>query len=211
MIRVLLADDQEMVREGLALILDAQADIEVVGQAPDGQEAIRLTEACRPDVVLMDVRMPKIDGIEATRRLRAAAHTARILILTTYDDDDYVLHALDAGATGFLLKDSPRAALLHGIRTVAADQVLLPATATRRLVARLRARSQTPAPELATLTNREREVLQAVAAGGSNAEIATQLHLSHATVKTHVAHLLTKLDQRDRVQLVIFAYVNGVV
>ena len=210
MIRVLLADDQELVREGVALILEGQEDICVVGQAVDGHEAVRLADVLKPDVVLMDVRMPRVDGIEATRRI-VTTGAARILILTTYDDDEYVFHALEAGAAGFLLKDTPRAALVQGIRAVASGEVLLAAAATRRLVARLAIRRAAPVPALETLTERELEVLHAVAAGGSNAEIALELHLSYATVKTHIAHLLTKLDKRDRIQLVIMAYESGIV
>ena len=214
MIRVLVADDQELVRDGFALILDAQEDIEVVGQAADGAAAVEQARATMPDVVLMDVRMPVMDGIEATAspaggRLRAA----RVLMLTTFDLDEYVYEALRAGASGFLLKDVPRAALIEAVRTVAAGEAMLAPAVTRRLIERYVAtppQSQPPA-ELAELSDREREVLLSITRGLSNAEIAAELHLSEATVKTHVASLLRKLGLRDRLQAVVWAYEGGVV
>lgn len=211
MIRIVLADDQELMREGLAMILGAQADLEVVGQAADGEEAVRLTAETRPDVVLMDIRMPRLDGLVATRRIVASGSSSRVLVLTTYDTDDHVYDALAAGASGFLLKDAPRGSLVQAVRSVCAGDVLIAASATRRLVERAGARRPAPPSEtLQTLTAREVEVLRAVARGSSNAEIGRELFVSEATVKTHVARLLSKLQQRDRVQLVVFAYENGV-
>jgi DNA-binding NarL/FixJ family response regulator len=214
MIRVLLADDQELVREGFRLILDAQEDIEVVGEAADGARAIELARELEPDLVLMDIRMPGVDGIEATRRLAAAGAAAHVLILTTFDHDEYVYEAFRAGAGGFLLKDVPRAQLVSAVRTVAGGAELLSPTITRRLieevVARGSGRAEVP-EELASLTQREREVLAHVARGESNAEIAASLVLSEATIKTHVAHIFQKLDLRDRVQAVVYAYEAGIV
>ena len=215
MIRVLVADDQELVRDGFTMILDAQEDVEVVGQAADGAEAVELVRKTQPDVVLMDVRMPVLDGIQATRRLREHGFAdLRVLILTTFDLDEYVYEALKAGANGFLLKDAPRARLIEAVRTVAAGEALLAPEVMRRLIERY---VEGPSPsdgepvELARLTERERGVLGLVARGLSNAEIAKGLFLSEATVKTHVAHLLQKLDLRDRVQAVVWAYESGVV
>ena len=215
MIRVLVADDQELVRDGFTMILDAQEDVEVVGQAADGAEAVELARTTRPDVVLMDVRMPVLDGIQATRRLREYGFAElRVLILTTFDLDEYVYEALKAGANGFLLKDAPRARLIEAVRTVAAGEALLAPEVMRRLIERY---VEGPSPsdgepvELARLTERERGVLGLVARGLSNAEIAKGLFLSEATVKTHVAHVLQKLDLRDRVQAVVWAYESGVV
>ena len=212
MIRLIVADDQELVREGLAMILAAQPDIEVVGEAPDGVSAIALAKQLQPDVMLMDVRMPRLDGIEATRRVLAAVPTCRVLVLTTFDVDDAVLAALRAGASGFLLKDTPRRSLVAAVRAVAEGDVLLDADVTKRLVAGLPpTRSSTePRKVLDRLTPRETEVLKAVAQGRSNAEIASQLGLGEATVKTHVAKLLEKLGQRDRVQLVVLAHTTGI-
>jgi DNA-binding NarL/FixJ family response regulator len=214
MIRVLLADDQELVRDGFALILDAQPDIEVVGQAADGAAAVERAQATAPDVVLMDVRMPVMDGIEATRRLRASGfERLGILMLTTFDLDEYVYEALRAGASGFLLKDVPRATLVEAVRTVAAGDAMLAPAVTRKLIERYVAVPPTvePPPELGELSEREREVLMAMTRGLSNAEVATELYLSEATVKTHVAALLRKLGLRDRLQAVVWAYESGVV
>jgi DNA-binding NarL/FixJ family response regulator len=215
MIRVLLADDQELVRDGFAMILDAQPDMEVVGQAADGARSVELARTLMPDVVLMDVRMPVMDGIEATRRLRAAGlHRLAVLILTTFDLDEYVYEALRAGASGFLLKDVPRSTLIQGVRTVATGEALLAPTITRRLIERFvsqppptRARPR----ELDELTDREQDVLLRLARGRSNSEIARELFLSEATVKTHVAHILRKLGLRDRVHAVVYAYEAGLV
>jgi DNA-binding NarL/FixJ family response regulator len=211
-IRVLVADDQDLVRSGLALILDAQPDIEVVGQAADGQQAVTLARVTAPDVVVMDVRMPRLDGVAATREILRTRPDTRVLVLTTFDVDDYVLGALRAGARGFLLKDTPRASLLAAVRAVAEGDVLLPPEVAARLV---QAVPQQPDPVevdrvLSRLTPREREVLRLVADGFSNAEIAAQLYLGETTVKTHVARLLEKLDARDRVQLVVRAHRWGI-
>ena len=216
MIRVAIADDQEMVRDGFAMILAAQDDIEVVGVAADGAQALALARDTTPDVVLMDVRMPGIDGLEATRRLlrNATDRTPRVLILTTFDLDEYIYEALKAGASGFLLKDAPRAQLLAGVRTVAAGDALLAPSITRRLIeefVRARPRGNTLPPAVARLSEREREVLRLVARGLSNAEVGQELFVSEATVKTHVAHVLQKLGLRDRVQAVVLAYESGLI
>ena len=239
-IRVLVADDQSMVRAGFRLLLSGESDIEVVAEASDGLEAVEKAASCRPTVVLMDIRMPGLNGIVATRRILAKDNTTNILVLTTFDLDEYVFAALRAGASGFLLKDTLPADLLTAIRVVAAGEALLAPSVTRRLISEF---ARTPAPArgpagpaagaiasapptqapqsalapLATatdrvaqlLTERECEVLRLVATGMSNAEIADRLYISPATAKTHVAHLLTKLDARDRVQLVIIAYQAG--
>ena len=215
MIRVLLVDDQELVRDGFAMILDAQTDIEVVGYASDGSEVVAQARETMPDVVLMDVRMPGTDGIEATRRLRAAGfERLGILMLTTFDIDEYVYEALRAGASGFLLKDVPRATLIDGVRTVAAGESLLAPAITRKLIERFVSgplvTDERPA-EMALLSGREQDVLMRIARGRSNAEIAAELFLSEATVKTHVAAVLRKLDLRDRVQAVVWAYESGLV
>jgi len=216
MIRVVVADDQDLVREGFALLLSLAGDIETVGQAADGDEAVAVARRERPDVVLMDIRMPNVDGIEATRRLMADDRTAacRVLILTTFDLDQYVFDALRAGASGFLLKDTNRERLIEAVRIVAAGDALLAPGVTRRLVAEF-ARSPGPDPGLKQraegLTDREREVLLSIARGRSNAEIAGELAMGQGTVKTHVSHLLTKLGLRDRAQLVVFAYEAGLV
>lgn len=212
MIRVLLADDQELVREGFRMILDAQEGIQVVGEAADGAEAVTLARELEPDVILMDVRMPGTDGVTATRRLLHPGGTkARVLILTTFDLDEYVYEAMKAGASGFLLKDVPRGQLIEGVRTVARGDALLSPTITRRLVEEFvrRPRPDDVPSDLVELTERELEVMRMVARGLSNAEIAGQLYLSEATVKTHVAHILQKLDLRDRVQVVVLAYESG--
>jgi DNA-binding NarL/FixJ family response regulator len=213
MIRVLLADDQELVRSGFRLILELAEGIEIVGEAADGREAVRLAKELQPEVILMDVRMPEVDGIEATRRLRQAGVDARVLVLTTFDLDEYVYGAVRAGASGFLLKDAPREQLVTAVRTVARGEALLAPAITQRLIERFvaRPRPEEAAPALTELSARELEVLRQVARGLSNAEIASELIVGEATVKTHVAHILRKLDLRDRVQAVVFAYENGVV
>jgi DNA-binding NarL/FixJ family response regulator len=211
-IRVLVADDQAMVRAGFRMILDAEGDIDVAGEAEDGERAVFEVKRLRPDVVLMDVRMPRLDGIEATRRVRAATDT-NVLVLTTFDLDEYVYGALRAGASGFLLKDAPPEQLVDAIRVIAAGDALLSPSVTRRVIeefARKRAPARPPA-SLTQLTPREFEVLRLVARGLSNAEIAATLVVSDTTVKTHVARLLQKLGLRDRIQAVVFAYEFGVV
>jgi DNA-binding NarL/FixJ family response regulator len=212
-IRVLLADDQELVRSGFRLILELADGIEVVGEAADGREAVRLAKELQPDVVLMDVRMPELDGIEAIRRLRQAGVDAHVLVLTTFDLDEYVYAAMRAGASGFLLKDAPREQLVTAVRTVARGEALLAPTVTKRLIERFvdRPAPTEAAPALAELSARELEVLQLLARGLSNAEIADELVIGEATVKTHVARILRKLDVRDRVQAVVIAYESGVV
>jgi DNA-binding NarL/FixJ family response regulator len=212
-IRVLVADDQALVRSGFRLILEAREDIDVVGEAEDGAEAVELARRVDPDVILMDVRMPKLDGVEATRRLTAAGVRARVVILTTFDLDEYVHEAIRAGASGFLLKDVRPAQLVDAVRVVAAGEALLAPTVTRRLLDRF-ARAlpdEKPPPSLAGLTARELEILRLVAGGLSNAEIAEQLVVTEATVKTHVSSVLRKLHLRDRVQAVVAAYDAGLV
>lgn len=214
MIRVVVADDQAVVRGGLRMILESEAGIEVAGEAADGRHALDLIRELDPDVVLMDIRMPDLDGIEATRRLAAAGGRARVLMLTTYDLDENVYDALKAGAAGFLVKTESPARLVEAVRIVAAGEALLAPEITRRLVDRFVAgmRPNTPAPpELEELTTRELEVLGLVARGLSNAEIARTLFVSEGTVKTHVARILSKLGLRDRVQVVVFAYECGIV
>jgi DNA-binding NarL/FixJ family response regulator len=218
MTRVLIADDQALVRAGFREIVGSADDLDVVGEAATGAEAVLLAPRARPDVVVMDIRMPVMDGVEATRRITAAVPGSRVLVLTTFDLDEYVFGALDAGAAGFLLKDTPSADLLAAIRTVAAGDALLAPGVTRRLIAEFVARSPAPrvrpgppAPLPAAITAREREVLVLVAEGLSNAEIGQRLHITAGTAKTHVAHLLLKLAARDRVQLVIVAYQAGLV
>ena len=213
MIRVLLADDQELVRSGFRLILELAGGIEIAGEAADGREAVRLGKELQPDVVLMDVRMPELDGIEATRLLRRAGVDARVLVLTTFDLDEYVYAAVRAGASGFLLKDAPREQLVTAVRTVARGEALLAPAITRRLIERFVSRPSPgeAAPALAELSARELEVLRLLARGLSNAEIAAELVVGEATVKTHVARVLRKLDLRDRVQAVVLAYESGLV
>ncbi len=212
-IRVLIADDQALVRAGFALIVDARDDLEVVAEAADGAAAVQLTADRQPDVVLMDVRMPGVDGVEATRRIVASGSAARVIVLTTYDLDEYVGAALRAGASGFLLKDVRPAELVEGIRAVARGDALLAASVTRRLLDQY-ARTLPGAPatvDTGPLSDREVEVFRLVAAGRSNAEIAADLTLSEATVKSHVSAILRKLGLRDRVQAVVRAYEIGLV
>ena len=210
-IRVLVADDQPLVRSGFRMILDERPGIELVGEAEDGLEAIELARKLEPNVILMDVRMPRLDGVEATRRLLADGASARILILTTFDLDEYVYAALRAGASGFLLKDVRPDELVDAIRVVAAGNTLFGPAATRRLVERFAQPDPTPAPALADLTEREREILGLLARGFSNAELADRLYVSEATVKTHVSAVLRKLGVRDRLQAVIAAYEGGLI
>jgi DNA-binding NarL/FixJ family response regulator len=213
-VRVLVADDQSLVRAGFVKLLEPEAGLMVVGEAGDGREAVEAAARVRPDVVLMDIRMPRMDGIEATRRIRAGTSGARVLILTTYDLDEYVFDALKAGASGFLLKDAPADQLIAGIALVAAGDALLAPAVTRRLIEEF-ARRPVPRPEgpeeLAALTAREREILTLIAGGLTNGEIAAHLVLGESTVKTHVGNILMKLDLRDRVQAVVLAYETGLV
>jgi DNA-binding NarL/FixJ family response regulator len=214
MIEVMIADDQDLVREGLRMMLDAEPDIVVIGEARTGKEAIARTHDLRPDVVLMDIRMPEVDGIEATRRLTAAGSSAKVLVLTTFDLDELVYRAMRAGASGFLLKDATREQLAAGVRSVYAGEALLAPAITRRLVEDYCRR---PSPDRETaiadhrLSSRELDVVELVADGLSNAEIAERLVLAETTVKSHVARILAKLDLRDRVQVVVFAYETGIV
>ena len=215
-IRVLIADDQSLVRAGFRMILDAEADIEVAGEAADGSQAVAEAKRLRPHVILMDVRMPEMDGIEATRVLmRQDGADTRVVMLTTFDMDEYVYEALRAGASGFLLKDVAPEHLVEGIRAVASGDALLAPSITRRVIEEFVSRPpgtpREPPPAVEELTPREREVLALLARGQSNAEIADELVVSETTVKTHVAHVLTKLDLRDRVQAVVFAYESGLV
>jgi DNA-binding NarL/FixJ family response regulator len=218
-IRVLLVDDQPLLRMGFRLILEGEDDLEVVGEASDGAEAVRKVEELEPDVVLMDVRMPALDGIEATRRITASASNARIIILTTFDLDEYAFSGLQAGASAFLLKDVAPAELVQGVRLVASgDAVVAPRVTQRLLETYVRggrmpghATAQPRDPLLEELTPRETEMLEAIAGGLSNAEIAHKFFLSEATVKTHVRRILTKLHLRDRVQVVVYAYETGLV
>ena len=212
--KIVLVDDQELLRMGFRLVLNSQPDMEVVAEAADGRAAIALVAEHAPDVVLMDVRMPELDGVDATREIVASGSAARIIILTTFDLDEYAYAALRAGASGFLLKDSPPADLLSAIRAVASgDAVVAPSTTKRLLESVELPDPQRPAPvppaALASLTPREREVLVAVARGLSNPEIADLLVLAEATVKTHIGRILAKLELRDRVQIVVFAYEHG--
>jgi DNA-binding NarL/FixJ family response regulator len=212
-IRVLAVDDEQLVRTGLRMILSAVGDIDVVGEARDGQEAVDRATTLHPDVVLMDIRMPGMDGLEATRRIRERADAPRVVILTTFDLDEHVFEALRVGASGFLLKDTPGEMLVAAIRAAVAGEALLAPSVTRRLIEAYVARPEplaTP-PGFGDLTEREREVLTLLARGRSNAEIATELVIGEATVKTHVARVLDKLGVRDRVQAVIAAYESGLV
>ncbi|MFF9899891.1 response regulator [Streptomyces longispororuber] len=215
MIRVLLADDQTLVRAGFRSILEAEDDVQVVAEARDGAEAVALASAERPDIVLMDIRMPVLDGLEATRRIIADPRlsSVRVIILTTFDLDEHIYGAIKGGASGFLLKDTEPTELLHAIRVVARGDALLAPAITRRLIAEFAGRITDPPPagELDALTGREREVLDLVARGLSNEDIAARLVISHATAKTHVSRVLAKLGVRDRAQLVVFAYETGLV
>jgi DNA-binding NarL/FixJ family response regulator len=215
-IGVVIADDQALVRGGFRVLIDAAPDMHVLGEAADGAEAVALTREQHPEVVLMDIRMPGVDGIEATRRIKAdeSTSTVSVLILTTFDLDEYVYAALRAGAAGFMLKDTSPEELLAGIRIIAGGDGLLSPTVTRRLIQQFATRPEPMLPDAnvtALLTNREHEVLLEVARGLSNPEIAERLHMSSATAKTHVSRLLTKLGARDRTQLVVIAYENGLV
>ncbi|MFF0148570.1 LuxR family two component transcriptional regulator [Amycolatopsis sulphurea] len=211
MIRVVIVDDQELMRVGFRMVLGAQADLDVVGEAGDGAQAVRMAADLRPDVVLMDVRMPVLDGVEATKQITAAG-TARVLVMTTFDLDEYVYAALQGGASGFLLKDTQPDHLVSALRSVAAGDAVVSPSVTRRLLDRFVGSGGAPARdagELDVLTEREREVLVLIAKGMSNLEIAESLFLSEATVKTHVGRILAKLDLRDRVQAVVLAYETG--
>ncbi|MER5921477.1 response regulator transcription factor [Streptomyces mirabilis] len=214
-VRVVLADDQQLIRTALRMVIADIEDIEVVGEAADGEEAVTRTEELRPDVVVMDIRMPGVDGIEATRRITTGAGESRIVVLTTFDDDDYVYGALRAGASGFLVKDMALDDIIGAIRVVAAGDALIAPSVTRRLIQDFTsARSSEPARprrDLTAITDREREVLTLVGTGLSNTEIAERLFISVATAKTYLTRLLSKLDARDRVQLVIIAYEAGLV
>jgi DNA-binding NarL/FixJ family response regulator len=214
-IEVLLVDDQELVRAGLRTILDRHEDIDVVGEAGDGEEAVAASARLRPDVVVMDIRMPAMDGIEATRRLVSqAGHAPRVIVLTTFDLDEYVYEALRVGASGFMLKGAPADQLVHAVRVVADGEALVSPSITRRLLGEFAARRSgdaRPPAALDELTAREREVLDLMAKGRSNPEIAEELVVTPATVKTHVAHVLMKLGVRDRVQAVILLYESGVI
>jgi DNA-binding NarL/FixJ family response regulator len=214
-VRVLIADDQHLVRTGLKVILDSEPDIEVIGEATHGREAVRMTRELRPDVAVMDIRMPELDGIEATRQIAADEREppTRVLMLTTFDLDEYVFEALRAGASGFLLKDVPATQLADAVRMIAAGDALLAPTITRRLIEQFVATmpAAPPPPGLDELTPRELEVFRLVAKGMSNGEIAAELVIGDATVKTHLTRLLMKLNLRDRVQAVVLAYETGVI
>jgi DNA-binding NarL/FixJ family response regulator len=208
--RVLLVDDQALVRRGFRLILENEPDIEVVGEAGNGREAVEATARHRPDVALLDIRMPVLDGLGATRQILAdPGNRTRVLILTTFDRDEYVFEALRVGASGFLLKTAPPEELITGVRVVAAGDALLSPSVTRRVVAEFARRAPVPSTDVARLTAREREVLRLVSKGRTNAEIAAELTVSEATVKTHVSGVLAKLGLRDRVQAVVWAYEHG--
>jgi DNA-binding NarL/FixJ family response regulator len=215
MIRVVLADDQALVRAGFRALLDAEDDIEVLAEAHDGEEAVQLARTLRPDIVLMDIRMPGTDGLKATRAIAAedALTQVRVIILTTFDLDEYVFEALRVGASGFLVKSTEPAELIHAVRVVAAGDALLSPGVTKRLVTEFARRAKEPilAPAIDALTDREREVMKLVAAGLSNAEIADRLVVSPATAKTHVSRAMVKLGARDRAQLVVFAFESGLV
>jgi DNA-binding NarL/FixJ family response regulator len=209
-IRVLIADDQSMVRAGFRMLLSGEEDIEVVAEASNGIEAVSQAARFNPTVVLMDIRMPELDGLEATRRILAADSSARVLILTTFDLDEYVYEALRAGASGFVLKDDPAEQLIGAVRTVAAGEALLSPSITKRVIKQfVRVPRPDPPKELGELTEREREILKLVARGLSNAEISQELFIGETTVKTHITHILQKLGLRDRVQAVVLAYQTG--
>ncbi len=215
MIRVAVADDQALVRSGFVVLLRSCDDIEVVGEASNGHEAVELVKRERPDVILMDIRMPEMDGLDATRSIAGSGAATRVLILTTFDLDEYVFGALRVGASGFLLKDTLPADLLNAVRVVADGEALLAPRVTRRLIEQFSQQAESAAvernPAIDTITERELEVLVAVARGLSNAELAEELFMSHATAKTHVSRLLAKLHARDRAQLVMIAYESGVI
>ena len=215
MIRVVLADDQALVRAGFRALLDTQDDIDVVGEAGDGEKAVELVREHRPDVVLMDIRMPVLDGLDATRRIAADDRLTgtRVVILTTFEMDEYVFAALRGGASGFLVKDTEPVELIHAVRAVASGDALLSPSVTRRLIAEFATRTKelTPSPRLNSLTDREREVMSLVGEGLTNDEIAKRLFVSPATAKTHVSRTMVKLGARDRAQLVVFAYESGLV
>jgi DNA-binding NarL/FixJ family response regulator len=209
-IRVLVADDQSMVRAGFRMLLNGERDIEVVAEASNGLEAVAMARRCDPAVVLMDIRMPEIDGLEATRRILAANRAARILILTTFGLDEYVYEALRAGASGFVLKDDPAEQLIAAVRTVAAGNALLSPAVTKQVIRKFtRMPRAAPPKEVDGLTEREREIMRLISTGLSNAEIGQELYISETTVKTHVTHILQKLGLRDRVQAVVLAYQTG--
>ncbi|MEM9713421.1 MAG: response regulator transcription factor [Actinomycetota bacterium] len=215
-VRVVIADDQAMVRSGLRLLLDVEPDIEVVAEAADGADVVRMVDRHRPDVVLMDVRMPGVDGIEATAEVVRRHEAVRVLILTTFDDDEVVFASLQAGASGFLLKNAPPEELIEAVHVIASGEALLDPAVTRRVIEAVAQgqpswRTAALDDQLAELTDREREVLVELAGGGSNVEIAEQLYVGEATIKTHVSSVLTKLGLRDRVQAVVFAYESGLV
>ena len=215
MIRVVLADDQELVRAGFAALLDAEDDIEVAGEAADGEQAVRVAAQHKPDVVLMDIRMPGVDGIEATRRIAARPDlgSVHVVILTTFELDEYVFEGLRAGAAGFLVKDTDAAELIRAVRVVAGGEALLSPAVTKRLIAEFASRTQSPRrlAHLDELTPREREVVALIATGLSNEEISREIYVSPSTVKTHAGRAMTKLGARDRAQLVVFAYQAGLV
>ena len=209
-IRVLVVDDQAMVRAGFRLLLSDEPGIEVVAEAGNGRDAVAQAARFRPDVILMDIRMPELDGLEATRRILAADTSARVLILTTFDLDDYVFEALRAGASGFVLKDDPPERLIAAVRTIAAGEALLSPAVTRRVIKHFtRVHAQAPPPAVATLTSRELEVLELITQGLSNAEIGQELFITDTTVKTHVTRLLQKLGLRDRAQAIVLAFQTG--
>jgi len=208
-IRVLVADDQSMVRAGFRMLLGTEPDLDVVAEASNGREAVEQAASCRPDVVLMDIRMPELDGLEATRRILAADEAARVLILTTFDLDEYVFDALRAGASGFVLKDDPAEQLIDAIRVVARGDALLSPSVTKRVIRQFVRTPRTAPTGIERLTDREFDVFRLVARGLSNAEIGRDLYISDTTVKTHITHILQKLDLRDRVQVVVLAHESG--